>query len=183
MDSEMEVKGRVMVELKLNKYTLRTWQPGDEESLIHNANNRNVWINLRDSFPHPYTSADARNWIQKANTEAPVRNFAIVVEGKAVGGIGFIPREDVYRKSAEIGFWLGEEYWGRGIMTEALRAVTEYAFANYDLCRLYAGVFEWNQASMRVLEKAGYHLEARLKKSVTKEGKTIDEFLYATIRV
>jgi ribosomal-protein-alanine N-acetyltransferase len=170
------------VELKLGKCTLRGCQTGDEESLVRNANNRNVWINLRDVFPHPYTLVDARNWIQRASTEAPVRNFAIVVDGKAVGGIGFIPREDVYRKSAEIGFWLGEEYWGRGIMTEALRAVTEYAFANFDLCRLYAGVFEWNLASMRVLEKAGYKLEARLKKAVTKEGKTIDEFLYAIVR-
>ncbi len=178
----MEVKDRVMMELKLNKCTLRAWQHGDEESLVHNANNRNVWINLRDSFPHPYTLADARNWIQKASTEAPVRNFAIVVEGKAVGGIGFIPREDVYRRSAEIGFWLGEEYWGRRIMTEALRAVTEYAFAKFDLCRLYAGVFEWNPASTRVFEKASYNLEARLKKAVTKEGKTIDEFLYAIVR-
>jgi ribosomal-protein-alanine N-acetyltransferase len=170
------------VELRLSKCTLRASQPGDEESLVLNANNRNVWINLRDLFPHPYTLADARNWIQRASTESPVRNFAIVVDGKAVGGIGFIPKEDVYRKSAEIGFWLGEEYWGRGIMTEALRAVTEYAFANFDLCRLYAGVFEWNLASMRVLEKAGYHLEAQLKKAVTKNGKTIDEFLYAIVR-
>ena len=170
------------MEIKLQKCTLREWKTGDEESLIHHANNRNVWINLRDSFPHPYTLADARNWIQKASTEGPVRNFAIVVDGKAVGAIGFIPREDVYKRSAEIGFWLGEKYWGRGIMTEALRAVTEYAFANFDLCRMYADVFEWNPASMRVLENAGYTLEGRLKKAVTKEGKTIDEFLYAIVR-
>jgi ribosomal-protein-alanine N-acetyltransferase len=170
------------MEMKLGKCTLRTWQPGDEESLVHNANNQNVWVNLRDVFPHPYTLADARNWIQKASAEAPVRNFAIVVEGKAVGGIGLIPRQDVYRRSAEIGFWLGEEFWGRGIMTEALHAVTEYAFANFDLCRIYACVFEWNPASMRVFEKAGYNLEARLKKAVTKEGKTLDAFLYAIVR-
>jgi ribosomal-protein-alanine N-acetyltransferase len=169
------------LELRLNKCTLRAWQAGDEESLVHNANNRNVWINLRDSFPHPYTLADAQNWVRKASLVIPQREFAIVVDGKAVGGIGFIPREDVYRRSAEIGFWLGEECWGRGIMTEALRAVTDYAFANFNLCRLYACVFEWNPASMRVFEKAGYNLEARLKKAVTKEGKTIDEFLYAIV--
>jgi ribosomal-protein-alanine N-acetyltransferase len=170
------------MEMKLDKCTLREWKTGDEESLVRHANNRNVWINLRDSFPHPYTLIDARDWIQRASTEAPVRNFAIVVDGTAAGGIGFIPREDVYKRSAEIGFWLGEEYWGRGIMTKALCAVTEYAFDDFDLCRLYACVFEWNPASMRVLEKAGYHLEARLKKAVTKEGKTIDEFLYAIVR-
>jgi ribosomal-protein-alanine N-acetyltransferase len=182
MDSEMELKGRVMMELKPNKCTLRAWQPGDEESLVHHANNKKVWINLRDSFPHPYTASDALSWIQKASAETPQRNFAIVVHGKAVGAIGFILKEDVYRRSAEIGFWLGEEFWGQGIVTEALSAVTEYAFANFDFCRLYACVFEWNPASMRVLEKAGYNLEARLKKAVTKEGKTIDEFLYAIVR-
>jgi len=170
------------MEMKLAKSTLRQWKTGDEESLVHHANNRNIWINLRDAFPHPYTLADARNWIQKASAATPQRDFAIEVDGKAVGGIGFTPREDVYKRSAEIGFWLGEEFWGRGIMTEALSAVTEYAFADFDLCRICAGVFEWNLASMRVLEKAGYQLEARLKKAVTKDGKTIDELLYAIVR-
>jgi RimJ/RimL family protein N-acetyltransferase len=170
------------MELKLSKCIIRGWKAGDEESLVHHANNRNVWINLRDSFPHPYTAADARSWIQKASAETPQRYFAIVVHGKAVGAIGFILKEDVYRRSAEIGFWLGEEFWGQGIVTEALCAVTEYAFANFDLCRLYACVFEWNPASMRVLEKAGYALEAQLKKAITKDGKTVDGFLYAIVR-
>jgi RimJ/RimL family protein N-acetyltransferase len=88
----------------------------------------------------------------------------------------------VFRRSAEIGYWLGEEYWGRGIVTEALRAVTDYAFATFDLCRLSAGVFEWNPGSMRVLEKAGYELECRSHKSVTKDGQTIDEFIYVSVR-
>ena len=105
-----------------------------------------------------------------------------MVEGAAVGGIGLEQRRDIFRRSAEIGYWLGEPFWGRGITTQALRAVTEYAFKTFDLRRIDAGVFEWNRASMRVLEKAGYLCEARLKKSITKEGRTIDQWVYAMTR-
>ena len=143
------------MELKLSKSLLRSWIPGDLASLVRHANSRVIWRNLRDAFPHPYTPADAKHWIQIANPTTPITNFAIVVEGAAVGGIGLVLKDDVFRRSAEIGYWLGEEYWGRGIVTEAARAVTDYAFATFDLCRVFAGVFEWNPASMRVLEKAG----------------------------
>jgi len=170
------------MEFKLNKSTLRPWKPGDEPSLVRHANNRRIWRNLRDSFPHPYTLADAKRWIQIANPIMPPVNFAIVVDGAAVGGIGLLVKEDVFRRSVEIGYWLGEEYWQRGIVTEAVRAVTDYAFATFDICRVYAGVFEWNPGSIRVLEKAGYQFEGRLKQSVTKDGETIDELIYATIR-
>jgi RimJ/RimL family protein N-acetyltransferase len=112
----------------------------------------------------------------------PETNFAIAVAGEAVGGIGFILQPDVARRSAEIGYWLGEEFWGRGIATEAVIAMTARAFANHDLCRVYAHVFEWNRASARVLEKAGYEFEGRLRKSVTKDGKTIDQLMYAVVR-
>lgn len=168
--------------MKLSKSVLRAWKPGDEPSLVRHANSRTIWRNLRDAFPHPYTLVDAKRWIEVANPTPPITNFAIVVEGAAVGAIGLVLREDVFRKSAEIGYWLGEEFWGRGIVTEAVRAVTDYAFETFDLCRVYAGVFEWNPASMRVLEKAGYEFECRMKKSVTKDGETIDEFIYAVVR-
>jgi len=112
----------------------------------------------------------------------PVTSFAIALDDEAVGGIGFTVQNDVAHRSAEIGYWLGEQFWGRGIATEALTAVTEYAFKNFDLCRLYAHVFEWNPASARVLEKAGYDFEGRLKKSVTKNGQTIDQLMYAIVR-
>src|SRR5437764_2820360 len=148
------------MELKLARCTLRPWRVGDETSLVRNANNRRVWHNL-SRLPHPYTRQDADAWIARASTHVPVVDFAIVVDGDAVGGIGVELGRDVFLRSAEVGYWLGEPYWGRGIATEALRAVTEYAFATFDLCRLQAGVFEWNPASMRVLEKAGYTLEAR----------------------
>ncbi|MEK6287274.1 MAG: GNAT family N-acetyltransferase [Acidobacteriota bacterium] len=171
------------MELKLSKFTLRPWMPRDEEALVRHANSRKIWLNLRDAFPHPYTPADAMHWIQIANPTTPITNFAIVVDGAAVGGIGLVLKDDVFRRSAEIGYWLGEEFWGRGIVTEAVRAVTDYAFATFDLCRVYAGVFEWNPASMRVLEKAGYEFECRMRKSVTKDGQTIDELIYAIVRL
>lgn len=171
------------MELTLSKFTLRPWMPGDEEALVRHANSRKIWLNLRDAFPHPYTTADAKHWIQIANPTTPITNFAIVVDGAAAGGIGLVLKDDVFRRSAEIGYWLGEEFWGRGIVTEAVREVTDYAFATFDLCRVYAGVFEWNPASMRVLEKAGYEFEGRMRKSVTKDGQTIDELIYAIIRL
>src|SRR5262245_29376431 len=170
------------MEIKLNKSLLREWKPGDEKSLVKHANNRRIWRNLRDSFPHPYTLADARHWIEIANPTGPITNFAIVVDGAAVGGIGLVLKDDVFRRTAEIGYWLGEEFWGRGIVTEAVCAVTDYAFATFDLCRVYAGVFEWNTPSMRVLEKAGYEFECRMTKGVTKDGQTIDELIYAVVR-
>lgn len=170
------------MELKLTKSVLREWRPGDEPSLVLHANSRVVWRNLRDAFPNPYTLSDAKRWIESANPVLPITNFAIVVDGAAVGAIGLLLKEDVFRRSAEIGYWLGEAFWGRGIATEAVRAITDYAFANFDLCRVYAGVFEWNPGSMRVLEKAGYEFECRMKKSVTKDGETIDELIYAVVR-
>jgi len=168
--------------MKLSKSVLRAWKPGDEPSLVLHANSRAIWRNLRDAFPHPYTLADARLWIETANPSEPITNFAIVIDRAAVGGIGLVLKEDVFRRSAEIGYWLGEEFWGRGIVTEAVSAVTNYAFDTFDLCRVFAGVFEWNPASMRVLEKAGYEFECRMKKSVTKDGETIDELIYAIVR-
>lgn len=170
------------MELRLVKSTLRPWRAGDEASLVRHANNYRVWRNLRNRFPHPYTLHDARLWVQAASTAEPQTNFAIVVDAQAVGGIGILLQEDVHRHSAEIGYWLGEEYWGRGIVTEAAVAVTEWAFAQFDLRRIYACVYEWNPASMRVLEKAGYECEGRLRKSVTKDGETIDELIYAIVR-
>jgi RimJ/RimL family protein N-acetyltransferase len=170
------------MELKLDKSIIRPWRTGDEESLTHHANNYNVWRNLRDLFPHPYTHAHAEDWIRVASSSDPVTNFAIEVDRQAVGGIGLVLKDDVNRISAEIGYWLGEEYWGRGIVSEAVKALTDYAFGTFDIHRIYAGVFEWNRGSMNVLEKAGYQLEARMRKAVIKEGKIIDEFLYAIVR-
>ena len=170
------------MKLQLASCSVRSWEWRDRDAIVRHANNRKISINLRDRFPYPYTAADARTWLEIIAGTKPETNFAIDVAGEAVGGIGFTLQPDVAHRSAEIGYWLGEEFWGRGIATEALIAVTHYAFANYDICRLYAHVFEWNRASARVLEKAGYEFEGRLRKSVTKEGQTIDQFMYAMIR-
>ncbi|MEW6130574.1 MAG: GNAT family protein [Acidobacteriota bacterium] len=170
------------MELKFENFTLRNFRAGDEPSMAHHANNRKIWRNLRDRFPHPYTLDDATWWIQYANSTIPVTNFAIAVDSEVVGGIGLILRDDVYRRSAEIGYWLGEEFWGKGMVTQAVRAMTDYGFANFEVCRIFAEVFEWNPASMRVLEKAGYQFEGRLKKAVFKDGQIIDACIYAIAR-
>lgn len=170
------------MKLELKNCTLRSWEWRDRDSIVRHANNRKVALNLRDRFPHPYTQRDARNWLDAVIGLEPETNFAIDVAGEAVGGIGYTIQYDVARRSAEVGYWLGEDFWGRGIATEALIAVTDHAFANHDLCRVFAHVFDWNQASARVLQKAGYAFEGRMRKSVTKEGQTIDQLMYAMIR-
>ena len=169
------------VRIQLTKSLLREWRRGDEPSLVRHANNRNVWINLRDVFPYPYTPADARSWIRLATTNGLNLVFAIDVDGFAVGAIGVRPGDDVHRRSAEVGYWLGEEYWNRGIATEAVVATTEYAFNVLGVVRVHAEVFQWNTASMRVLEKAGYVREGVLRKSVYKDKQWVDEVVYARI--
>ena len=160
----------------------RSWDRGDARALLRHANNRKIWRNVRDQFPFPYTSSDAELWIRSARQLRPETHFAIVVAGEAAGAIGVEIKEDVYRRSAEIGYWLGEAHWSRGIVTEAVVAMTEWTFAHFDLARIYAHVFEWNPASARVLEKAGYDLEGRLRKAVAKDGQLIDAWLYARVR-
>ena len=176
------------IEIAIGEWKLRSWRPGDEAALVKYANNRNISINLRDRFPHPYAMDDAIAWVQSVKDQRPVTNFAIATaidndnDDEAIGSIGLTLQEDVHRRSGEIGYWLAEPFWGRGIATRAVQALTEYAFTNFDLVRLYANVFEWNPASGRVLEKAGFTLEGRLRKNITKDGNTIDQFLYALVR-
>ena len=165
--------------LPLRNCEVRSWKTSDATSLTLHANNRKIWLNLRDAFPHPYTTKDAKGFIRTALRDRPECLFAIAVGGEAVGGIGFALHRDVERVSAEIGYWLGEEFWGRGITTAALKAVTDYAIQTHGLTRLYAVPFEWNPASFRVLEKAGYSLEGRMHRSAIKDGKVIDQLLYA----
>jgi RimJ/RimL family protein N-acetyltransferase len=169
------------VELVLKSCHVRSWQRADADSLASHANNRNVWINLRDQFPHPYTKRDARAFIQWSRDQRPETAFAIALDGQAVGGIGFALRPDVERVSAEIGYWLGESLWGRGIATEAVVAVTSYAARAHGLTRVFAVPFSTNAASCRVLEKAGYRLEGHLRRSAIKDGEIIDQLQYAFV--
>ena len=170
------------VELQIGDWALREWRESDIPSLVHYANNRNVWINLRDRFPHPYTKADGEAWIALRAKDVAQTQFAIVNSEEAIRGIGVELQIDDERRSAEIGYWLAEPFWNLGIMTRAARAVTEYAFAEFDLARIYSTVIDWNPASARVLEKAGYSFEGRLRRSVTKDGKLADRLLYAIVR-
>jgi len=170
------------IELSVAGAALRPWERGDAASLVRHADNRAVWITLGERFPHPYRRADADRWLDAVVGQDPLQHFAIVVGGEAAGGVGLELLQDEWKRTAVIGFWLGEAHWGRGIATAALRAVTDYAFASFDLCRLQAYVFEHNPASMRVLEKAGYVREARLRKAATKDGKTFDLLIYALVR-
>ncbi len=161
---------------------IRHWSPSDIEELVRLADNRNVWRNLRDRFPNPYSKGDARTWIRGVTGQIPCAHFAISAEGGLAGGIGILPQEDVHKGTAEIGYWLGEPYWGRGLMTAAVAAFSDYAFETFRLRRLYAQVLEWNSASMRVLEKTGFVLEGRLRRSAIKDGEVADELLYALVR-
>ncbi|HYM24322.1 MAG TPA: GNAT family protein [Vicinamibacterales bacterium] len=169
------------MQIALKRCVVRSWQASDVDSLAVYANNRNVWMNLRDAFPHPYTKNDAREFIKGLKQRAPETFFAIAVGDEAIGGIGFVLHPDVERVSAEIGYWLGEPFWSRGIASEAVAAVTKYAMGTHGLTRIYAVPFAWNAASCRVLEKAGYVLEGRLRKSAIKDGKLTDQLQYAFI--
>jgi RimJ/RimL family protein N-acetyltransferase len=167
--------------LPLEHAEIRSWQTTDLSSLVQHANNQNVSIHLRDRFPFPYTRKDGVGFIRAACTMHPETLFAVAVDGVAVGGIGFYLQKDIERMSAEIGYWLGEPFWGRGIASEAIVAMTRYAFDHHELTRLYALVVAGNQASCRVLEKAGYVLEGRLRRSAIKNGVVSDQLLYAFV--
>jgi [ribosomal protein S5]-alanine N-acetyltransferase len=170
-----------MISIPLRTCEVRSWRPGDLDSLVEQANNRRIWINLRDAFPHPYTRQDGRAYLRCVRSASPETTFAIAVEGAAVGSIGFVLRTDVERVSAEIGYWLGEAFWGRGIATEALAAITRHAIDAHALTRVYALPFARNAASCRVLEKAGYMIEGRLRRSAVKDGIVVDQLQYAFI--
>ena len=161
---------------------LRPYRPSDVEDLVAAANHREVWRNLRDLFPHPYTRTDAEGWIAVASAEDPIANFAITVEDRVAGGIGIKPDDDVYRFSAEIGYWLAPDHWGRGIATSAVAAFAPWIMERRDLRRLYADVFAWNPASGRVLEKCGFERECVKRSAVFKDGRFVDAFSYALVR-
>jgi len=153
----------------------------DADSLVQQANNINVARQLRDRFPHPYTRANASAFLKAATSAPEPSNLAIEVDGQAIGAIGYVPGLDVERYSAEIGYWLGESYWGRGIGTEALVLVTAHVFDALNMLRLFALPFADNAGSIRVLEKAGYVREAILRSSSVKYGQPRNQLLYARV--
>jgi RimJ/RimL family protein N-acetyltransferase len=165
--------------IQREKYLLRPWHTDDAHSLVKHANNRKVAKNLRDGFPYPYTMQDAIKWLEMVGGNRDDMILAIEVKGEAAGGIGLHGLKDVYRYNAEIGYWLSESYWGKGIMSDAIGQMVKQAFSNGTWLRVFATVYEHNKRSMKVLEKNGFIMEAIHKKTVMKEGKLLDEHLFA----
>jgi len=164
-----EVKLREFIDLDLAK-------------LSEYANNEKVSINLRDAFPKPYTPRDAENFKKMIDLQNPKTFFAIEYKGEYVGNISLSVGDDVYRKSAEIGYFIGEPFWNKGIATKAVSLITNWGFENLDIVRIHTGIFEFNKSSQRVLEKCGYIKEAVFKKSVCKNNEIYDEIRYAKIK-
>ena len=168
--------------LECEKSVIREWAPSDKAALVRFANNRKIWRNLAHIFPHPYTEADADRWFSFLAAMPEPTSWAIEVDGLAVGSIGVRLGEGIYLKSGEFGYWLAKPYWGRGIMTDAVKAASAYAMRRFGLIRLESPVFEWNPASMRVLEKCGFVREGVLRASALKDGQVIDRVLYALVQ-
>ena len=163
---------------------VRDWRPRDAESLVAQANDRRVWLGLRDAFPYPYGIDDARRFLKMVREMSPRTFFAIEEAGAVAGGIGYTPRNDVERVGAEIGYWVGQEFWGRGVATRALRLTTDHAFRTHpELRRLFAVPFASNPASARVLAKAGYRYEGTLRHSAVKAGQILDQWMYSILRI
>jgi len=174
--------GEVLMQLKDHIVKLRELRMTDAGRITELANNEKISVNLRDGFPHPYTLADAERFLASFTDNNPQSLFAIEFEGEHVGNISLLLGSDVYRKSAEIGYFIGEPYWNKGIATAAVNLITRYGFTTLDLVRIHTGVFEYNPASMRVLEKCGFVREGIFRRSVIKNGKIWDEIRYALIR-
>jgi ribosomal-protein-alanine N-acetyltransferase len=157
-------------------FCLRPWESQDLDSLVRYANNKKIADFMTNKFPHPYTEENGRMFIEFARSHAFI--MAIEVEGKACGGIGLHPQDDIQCKNAELGYWLAEAYWGQGIITRAILQMLEYGFKNLDIDRIFARPFGSNRASQRVLEKTGFKLEARFEQAFFKNGEYLDELVY-----
>jgi len=162
---------------------LRPLVASDAASIAEHANDRRVWRNLRDRFPHPYSERDALDFITVFAARSPCLHFGIEVDDAVVGVIGLEPKSDVERHGAEIGYWIGPHYWGRGITTEALRAVTAYGHRELGLLRVFALAFAWNRASIRVLEKADFVFEGRMRAAIVKDGEIVDALMHAHVQL
>ena len=171
-------------------FILRPWNISDLDNLVRFANNKKIADNLSDAFPHPYSREDGIAYITAHHPDRvshpdgvsqPGSVFAIEVNGIACGSIGIFPQTDLHRKNAELGYWLAEDYWGRGIITEAIERMIEFGFKKFDINRIFARTFSTNLASQRALEKAGMMQEARLKNSIVKNGQYLDELIFSIL--
>ena len=170
------------MELQSHHCTVRTYRLDDAPSLARHGNNRRVWQNLRDRFPHPFNETDATAYITRVLAADDATSFAIDVGGEAVGGISLHIGGDIERVGAEMGYWIGESLWNRGIATAAIQLVTEHAFTSCGLLRVFAVPFTTNVGSCRALEKASYVREGTMRQSAIKDGRVVDQYLYARLR-
>jgi len=165
----------------MSEVTIRPTQKQDAERIALMGNNKKIWDNLRDYIPYPYSLKDGQDFVKMLSDSDPVTTFAVCYHEELVGIMGFNMQTDIYRESAEIGYWLGEDYWGKGIASKAILLVIDYAFNVLDLKRLYTAVFDYNEASRRVLEKAGFRYEGRAIKSIIKNGEYHDEIKFGLL--
>jgi len=161
---------------------LRPFRLSDMYALTTHANNKKISDNLNDGFPYPYTEKNAIEFIDSLKNDDPQKILAIELNGEAVGAIGIFPQTKVQRLNAEIGYWVGEAFWGRGIATKAVKSMLAYAFTNFDIIRIYARPFPHNTASQRVIEKSGFKLEARIKNGLCKNDAIFDELIYSILK-
>jgi len=161
------------------EFRLRKWEMSDIDSMVKHADNYNIAKFLTNQFPHPYAREDGLDYISSIIGDNPPKAMAIEINSEAVGSIGIFPQSDIHCKNAEMGYWLSEQYWGKGIMTNAIKEMVKYGFENFDLDRIFARPFGSNRASQRVLEKAGFTLEGRFEKVLFKNDEYMDELIYA----
>ena len=161
---------------------VRPWRRDDLDALLRHANNPKIAANLRDQFPHPYTRRDGIDYLNFVRSVTVPMSFAMEYDGEAVGGIGFKLGIDIARLSVEMGYWLAEPYWGRGLTTRAVTAASDWAFDGYKIVRVFATTFSHNVASMRVLEKAGFEREGLLRRSAIKNGVVLDQVMFSKVR-
>jgi RimJ/RimL family protein N-acetyltransferase len=163
------------------KVILREWKRSDADALAAIANNKKIWDNVRDRLPFPYTKKDAKEWLELVKKQKIVTTFCVEVDGELAGSIGVTLRDDVYRKTAEIGYFIGEEYWGKGVATEAIKQMVNYLQKKFDIVRIYAEVFDFNKASMKALEKNGFYLECVRKKAAFKNNMIVDDCVWVKL--
>lgn len=163
---------------------IRKWKMADAKDLAKALSNKKVQDNLRDGLPYPYTEQDGEYYITSMleADENDTFAFAITVDGKVAGSIGMFRQGNIHRLTAELGYYIGEEYWGRGIMTKAVKQICEYVFEHSDIIRIYAEPFSYNIASCRVLEKAGFQYEGTLRNNAIKNGKVLDMKMYSLLK-
>jgi len=164
------------------EFKLRPWNISDLDSLVKYANNWNIAKNLTDKFPFPYSENSGRAFIEFATKDDPIHIFAIDINGQAVGGIGIHPQYDIHRKNAELGYWLAEPFWGKGVISNAVKQSVDFAFDTFHIDRVFARPFGTNLASQKVLEKNGFVLEGRFEKVLFKNNEYLDELIYAVRR-